>query len=301
VPVPVDLKPLNEARTALYEFQQTVEEFVATTQAGNRVAGSMKEGKLQPLLDAFKKANRGLDTAVRGAAAANQQRLKEVMYRMIERTREALALEAQKEADEMWAGTVSKLYKESIVGRYPFDEASAAGASIASVNLLFNPQSGVFWNKVNELKTLNGLNLEGKPLVAFSREYNGAVKKAETFRQALFRKDGDRLNVPFKVTLKQRTGVTHLKFTIGKTRVGEVDKWFPKEFKDDWALLRLIASGNPQPSGDKQFNCAWEFIVSRFGTDQTFVGDVILEAEDRVNPFQKDFFSKFSVPEKVGP
>jgi hypothetical protein len=133
--------------------------------------------------------------------------------------------------------------------------------------------------------------------------------------------------VPFKVALKQREGVTHLKFTVGKKefnhndrpdgrgelvwegepgaslqiRVGEVDRWFPKEFKDDWALLRLIASGNPQPSGDKAFACSWEFKITRLGTEQTFIGDVLLEADDRVNPFQKDFFSKFNVPDKVGP
>jgi type VI secretion system IcmF/VasK family protein len=328
-PAAVDLKPLAAGRESLYEFQQTVEEFVATTQAGNRVAGSLKESKLQPLLDAFKKANRGLNTAVNSAPAANQQRLKDVLYQMIDRTREALALEAQKEADEAWASTVARLYKEGIQGRYPFDEASASGAAVSTMVNLFNPQSGVFWNKYNELKILNGLNLEGKPLVAFSRDFNGAVKKAETFRQALFRKDGDRLNLPFKVTLKQRQGVTDLKFKVGKNEfnlndrpdnrgdlvwdgepgasfqilVGEVSKWQVKgeELKDEWALFRLFASGNPQPQGDKAFNCSWSFNVTRLGVEQTFIGDVLLEAEDRVNPFQKDFFSKFSIPEKVGP
>jgi type VI secretion system IcmF/VasK family protein len=329
VPVNVDLKPLNEARNALYEFQQTVEEFVATTQTGNRVTGSIKEGKLQPLLDSFKKANRGLDTAVRTAPQAVQARLKEVLYQMIDKTREALALEAQKEADDLWAGTVARLYKEGIQGRYPFDEASAAGAAPSTMANLFNPQSGVFWNKVNDLKTLNGLNLEGKPLVAFSRDFNAAVKRAETFRQALFRKDGDRLNMPFKVTLKQRQGVTDLKFKVGKKEfnlndrpdnrgelvwegevgatfqilVGEVPKWQVKgeDLKDEWAVFRLIASGNPLPSGDKTFNCSWSFNVMRFGVEQTFVGDLVLEAEERINPFQKDFFTKFSVPDKVGP
>jgi type VI protein secretion system component VasK len=200
-------------------------------------------------------------------------------------------------------------------------------ASLSAVTLLFNPQSGVFWNKVNDLRTLNGLNLESKPLVAFSRDFNAAVKKAEMFKQGLFRKDGDRLNIPFKVTLKQREGVTHLKFTVGKKefnhndrpdnrgdlvwegeagatlqiRVGEVDRWFPKEFKDDWGILRLVSSGNPQAVGDKNFNCSWEFKITRLGTEQTFLGDVLLEPEDRVNPFQKDFFSKFNVPDKVGP
>ena len=328
-PSAIDLKPLAAGRESLYEFQQTVEEFVATTQPGNRVAGSMKESKLQPLLDAFKKANRGLNTAVNAAPAANQQRLKDVLYQMIDRAREALALEAQKEADEAWASTVARLYKEGIQGRYPFDEASASGAAVSTIVNLFNPQSGVFWNKYNELKVLNGLNLEGKPLVAFSREFNGAVKKAETFRQALFRKDGDRLNMPFKVTLKQRQGVTDLKFKVGKQEfnlndrpdncgqltwdgeagasfqilVGEVVKWQVKgeEFKDEWALFRLVASGNPQASGDKIFNCSWSFNVTRLGVEQTFIGDAVLEAEDRVNPFQKEFFSKFSIPEKVGP
>ncbi len=327
VPIPPDLKPLAAARDALFEFQTQIAEFVATTQAGNRVAGSMKESKLQPFLDQFKKVNRDLTKAVLTAPAANQQRLKDVMYQPIDNTRAALAKEAQKEANDMWNATVTRIFKEGIEGRYPFDEASAAGASPSAIANLFNPQSGVFWSKVNDLKTLNGLNLEGKPLVAFSREFNGAVKKAEAFRAALFRKDGDRLNMPFKVTLKQREGVTHLKFTVGKKefnhndrpdntgslvweadpgaslqiRVGEVDRWNPKEFKDEWALLRLIASGNPQPTGERTFNCTWEFKITRLGTEQTFYGDVLLETEDRVNPFQKDFFSKFSIPEKVGP
>ncbi len=326
-PAIIDLKPLTDSRAALGELQGLAGDFIATTQPGNRVAGSMKEGKLQAFLDGFKKANRALTVAVNTAPTANRQRMQEILYQVIDKTRAALASEAQREADEMWAGTVAKLYKESIQGRYPFDEASASMASLASVTLLFNPQSGVFWNKVNDLRTLNGLNLESKPLVAFSRDFNAAVKKAETFKQALFRKDGDHLNVPFRVTLKQREGVTHLKFGVGKKefnhndrpdnrgelvwegdagaslqiRVGEVDRWFPKEFKDDWGLLRLIASGNPQPVGDKNFNCTWEFKITRLGTEQTFQGDVLLEADDRVNPFQKDFFSKFNVPDKVGP
>jgi type VI secretion system IcmF/VasK family protein len=327
VPVPPDAKPLAAARDALFEFQTQIADFVATTQAGNRVAGSMKEGKLQSFLDQFKKVNRDLTKAVLTAPSGNQPRLKDVMYQAIDNTRAALAKEAQKEANDMWNATVTKLFKEGIEGRYPFDEASAAGASPSAMANLFNPQSGVFWNKVNDLKNLNGLLLEGKPLVAFSREFNASVKKAESFRSALFRKDGDRLSMPFKVTLKQREGVTHLKFTVGKKefnhndrpdntgslvweaepgaslqiRVGEVDRWNPREFKDEWALLRLIASGNPQASGERTYNCSWEFKITRLGTEQAFYGDVLLETEDRVNPFQKDFFTKFSIPEKVGP
>ncbi len=322
-----DLKSFNEARNALYEFQQAVEEFVASTQPGTRVAGALRENKISPFLEAFKKAVRGLDAGVRQADPRLQEGLRRLLYPMIDNARQALAAEAQKEANDTWEQKVHRLYKETCVGRYPFDDQSAAGAPLAGLTQLFNAQSGVFWASYTDLKRLNELLLEGKPLVAFSREFNAAVKRAEAIRGALFRGPGDRILVPFKVTLKQREGVTHLKFTIGKKefnhndrpdnrgdlvwegdagaalsiRVGEVDRWFPKEFKDDWGLLRLVASGNPQPVGDRSFTCAWDFMISQLGSEKKFNGDILIEAEDRVNPFQKDFFLKFLVPEKVGP
>jgi type VI secretion system protein ImpL len=322
-----DLKSFNEARNAIYEFQQAVEEFVASTQAGTRVAGALREGKIQPFLEAFKKVVRGLDAGVRTADPKNQEGLRRLLYPLIDQTRQALASEAQKEADDTWAQKVFRPYKESVVGKYPFDEAATADAPPATITQLFNAQSGVFWSTYSDLKKLNELLLEGKPLVAFSREFNSAVRKAESIRGALFRGAGDRINVPFKVTLKQREGVTHLKFTVGRkefnhndrpdnrgelvwegesgaalsVRVGGVDNWFPKEFKDEWGLLRLIATGNPQPAGDKAFSCTWDYKIMVLGSERPFNADVLVEADDRVNPFQKDFFAKFVVPEKVGP
>jgi type VI secretion system IcmF/VasK family protein len=216
LPVPVELKPVVEARNSLYEFQQTVEEFVATTSAGTRVTGSAKEGKLQPLLEAFKKAGRGLDAAVRTAPPAAQERLKATLYQLIDNTRAALASEAQAESDAYWARTVHRVYQESIQGRFPYiDDFYAPGAAFLPVVALFRPKGG-FWSTVDDLKVLNGLNLEGKPLVAFSREYNMAVRRGEAFREALFHGGGEKVNVPFKVTLKQREGVTHVRFMLGK-------------------------------------------------------------------------------------
>jgi type VI secretion system protein ImpL len=327
VKTPPDLKSFNEARNAIYEFQQVVEEFVASTQAGTRVAGGLREGKIRPLLEAFTKVVRGLDAGVRLADPKNQEGLRRLLYPLIDHTRQALASEAQKEANDTWEQKVHRLYKDAVAGRYPFDETAAAGASVAGVTQLLNAQSGVFWSTYTDLKRLNELLLEGKPLVAFSREFNAAVRKAEAIRGGLFRGAGDRINVPFKVTLKQRTGVTHVKFTLGKKefnhndrpdnrgelvwegeaeaalsiRVVEVNRWYPKEFKDDWGLLRLIASGNPQPADDKSFACTWEYSITHFGTEQKFNADVLLEADTKINPFQKDFFTKFLVPEKVGP
>jgi len=80
-------------------------------------------------------------------------------------------------------------------------------------------------------------------------------------------------------------------------------KWHAKgeDLKDEWALFKLIASGNPQPSDERTYHCSWTYLVSVLGVEQTFLGDLTLEAEDRVNAFQKDFFTKFHVPDKVGP
>ncbi len=325
----VDLKPLREALTALYEFQQAVEDFVGSSPAGSRVLPAHKEKKLEPFLEAFKKAGRGLDAAVRQAPPQNQERLRQALHQVIDNARQALAAEAQAEADALWDRLVAKAYKESFKGRYPFVEAAAQPASLRTFSQLFNPQNGNFWAAVADLKALNALNVEGKPLVQFSREFNAAVRKAESFRQALYKGGGDKVVVGFAVTLKQREGVTHVKFGVGKQefnhndrpdnrgelvwkeaeapgakisiRVGAVESWVEKEFKDDWAIVRLVASGKPQPQGEQAFNCSWEYQVSRLGTSQVFYADALVEAADRVNPFQKDFFAKFEVPDKVGP
>ncbi len=329
VKAPVDLKPVAEARNALYEFQQALEDFVGSSPAGSRVLPALKEGKLATLLEAFKKAGRGLDTAVRQAPPRHQELFRQVLFQAAENARQALAAESQAEADALWARAVVQVHKESFAGRFPFNEAAEPAAPLAAFSKLFNPQSGTFWAAVTDLKALNALNLEGKPLVQFSREFNAAVKQAELFRQGLFREGGEKVVVPFAVTLKQREGVTHVRFSVGKTefnhndtpdgrsemawregdlpgakisiRVGAVEKWSDREFKDEWALLRLVASGKPQPRGEQGYFCSWEYKVDQLGTSQIFYADALIEATDRVNPFQKDFFSKFAVPDRVGP
>jgi type VI secretion system IcmF/VasK family protein len=328
LPGSVDLKPLNDARGALYEFQLACEEFVTTTQPGTRVTGSVKEGKLQPLLDAFKKAGRGLDAAVRAAPLAAQERLRGVLYQLIDNTRSALAVEAQQEADALWDRTVVRGARDAVRGFYPFEEAGAGGSPLTGLTALFQPR-GTFWTTVENLRALHALNLEGKPLVAFSLDFNRAVQRSESFRDALFRGGSESLNLPFWVTLKQREGVAQVRFTLGSKefkhndtpdnrshfawkgeagaklsiRVGEreAERWFDKEFKDEWGLLRLIAAGKPQAQGERAVLCTYDFKLILAGVEQVLFAEALFETADRLNPFQKEFFAKFAVPEKVGP
>src|SRR5207247_261414 len=80
--------------------------------------------------DAFKKVVRGLDAGVRLAESKNQEGLRRLLYPLIDQTRQALAAEAQKEANDTWALKVHTLYKDVVIGRYPFDDQAAAGAPI---------------------------------------------------------------------------------------------------------------------------------------------------------------------------
>jgi type VI protein secretion system component VasK len=329
VKAPVDLKPVKEGLAALYEFQQAVEDFAGSAAAGSRVLAGLKEKKLEGLLEAFKKAGRALDGAARQAPPQNQERFRQALQQAVENVRQALAAEAQAEADALWDRSVARVYRENFKGRYPFVETGEKAVMLQTFSKVFNPQGGTFWTAYADLKALNALNVEGKPLVQFSREFHAAVKKAESFRQALYKGGGEKVQVAFAVTLKQREGVTHVRFGVGRQefnhndrpdgrgelvwkeaeapgakvsiRVGGVESWVDKEFKDDWAIVRLVGAGKPQPQGEQSYACSWEYKVDRLGTRQIFYADAVVEASDRVNPFQKDFFSKFEVPDKVGP
>jgi type VI secretion system IcmF/VasK family protein len=329
VKAPVDLKPVKEGLAALYEFLQAMEDFAGSAAAGSRVLAGLKEKKLEALQEAFKKAGRALDGAARQAPPQNQERFRQALQQVIENVRQALAAEAQAEADALWDRSVARVHRDSFKGRYPFVETGEKAVMLQTFSKVFSPQGGTFWSAHADLKALNALNVEGKPLVQFSREFTAAVKKAESFRQALYKGGGEKVQVTFAVTLKQREGVTHVRFGVGKQefnhndrpdgrgeltwkeaeapgakisiRVGGVESWVDKEFKDDWAIVRLVGSGKPQPQGEQAYACSWEYKVDRLGTSQIFYADAIVEAQDRVNPFQKDFFTKFEVPDKVGP
>jgi type VI protein secretion system component VasK len=164
--------------------------------------------------------------------------------------------------------------------------------------------------------------------VVFSRDYLGAVKKAETLRDALYPASGDKLAVSFACALKQRAGVTHVRLKVGgkefthnespdgrgtfawkeaepgvkfSVRVGDLNRWSEKEFADDWGLLRLIAAGGPQPQGATKVACSYTFKETVQGVELEFTGEAVFEAEGAQNPFQKDLFSGWAVPDRVGP
>jgi type VI protein secretion system component VasK len=326
---PLDLKPVDEARNALYEFHLAIDEFAGAAQRGSRIAPAIKDGKLAKLLESFKTASRALDAAIRKSEPRMQQPgFRAIVMQAVDATRQALASEAQAEADSTWAREVAKPWKEQLAGRYPFEPGAAEGVPIGAVTRLFNRPTGAFWATVADLNAMHAINFEGKPLIVFSREYLSAVKRAEALRDAFYPAASDKLSVPFAVTLRQRTGVTHVRLKVGSkefthnespdgrgvfawkeaepgvkfsVRVGDLNRWSEKEFADDWGLLRLVGVGGGQAQGPNKIACSYTFKETVQGVELEFTGEAVFEAEGAQNPFQKGLFGGWIVPEKVGP
>jgi type VI secretion system IcmF/VasK family protein len=330
-----DLKKcLDESLPALDDFAEELLVFVRSAPAGSRVIPNHRAGKLGPILDRFNGALRRIDASVKVLGPDARDRVQRILRLPLDHARLALAAEAQAETNQQWAATVHKAFAEQLKGKFPFDEGASASAALAAFSRLFNPKTGAFWAAAKDVAGLQALNVDGKPLVAASRDFQAAVKKAEAFRDLLFPKDAEKLSVKVWATLKQRKGVQDVKLKIGAKEFSYYDtpdhrgefawtegedpaakfsiflpvdgasRWFDKpekELKDDWALLRLLASGNPQPEGEKGLLCSWTFKIFRSGVEDAFQGDLVLEAEDRFPAFRRKFFVEFACPEKVGP
>ncbi|HEX7900595.1 MAG TPA: type VI secretion system membrane subunit TssM [Planctomycetota bacterium] len=330
-----DLKKcLDDSLPALDDFAEELLAFVRSAQRGSRVIPSHRAGKLMPILDRFNGALRRIDAAVKILGPDQRDRFQRVLRLPLDHARQALAGEAQEETNQQWAQTVHKTFVEQLKGKYPFDDAAAASAPLAQFSRLFNPKSGAFWTAAKDVAGLQALNVDGKPLVSTSREFQSAVRKAETFRDLLYPKEGEKVAVKFWATLKQRKGVQDVKLRVGAKEFSYYDtpdhrgefawtegdealakfsiflpvdgtsKWYDKpekELKDDWALARLLASGDPKPEGEKGFLYSWTFKIFRLGVEDAFQGDLVLEAEDRNPVFGKKFFPEFACPDRVGP
>ena len=330
-----DLKKcLDDSLPALDDFAEELLAFVRSAPAGGRVIPSHRAGKLTPILDRFNGALRRIDAAVKILGPDQRDRFQRVLRLPLDHARLALAGEAQAETNQQWAQTVHRAFTEHLKGKYPFDDAAAVSAPLAQFSRLFNPKSGAFWTAAKDVAGLQALNVDGKPLVTASREYLTAVRKAEGFRDLLYPKEGEKLSVKFWATLKQRKGVQDVKLRVGAKEFSYYDtpdhrgefvwtegeepvakfsiflpvdnssKWYDKpdkELKDDWALPRLLASGDPKPEGDKGYLCSWTFKIFRLGVEDAFQGDLVLEAGERNPVFGKKFFPEFACPDKVGP
>ena len=329
-----DLAWLEEALKALDGFAEELFVFVRGAAPGARVLPTWRTNKLQPLLASFNAALKGIDAAVKSADPDHRPSVQKVLRLAPEHARKALSEETAQEINKEWVENVQKPFADRVQGRFPFGDAAGESAPMAAFSRLFNPKNGAFWRVHEVVASLEALNIDARPLLTTSRDYKAAVKKAEAFRDLLFPKDGEKVSARFFATLKQRQGVQDVKLVVGKSEfsyyvspdhrgefvwnegeegqakisilvpVEQEAKWFDKgaALKDDWALLRLLASGKPKLEADeKGILYGWEFQINRFGTPSTFLAEMVLEPGERAPLFRPTFFTEFACPAQVTP
>jgi type VI secretion system IcmF/VasK family protein len=323
-------KWLDDALRSLVELQGALYKTTSTAPAGKRMI-SMTDDKLK---DAFVKAKVDIEAAVKLADPNLVTPAARALNRALDSSLEAVVRESQSEVDALWKQNVSERFLKEFANRYPFAEAASAEIPIKEFSEVFNAASGTFWKTLEVVRRLNAVIINDRRLVAYSREFEDCVLKAEEFRKALYGGGSSTMQVKVDLEFSKRKGVAEIAFEVGGKRLSSNDNpdmrgeliWseasprgakvdirygenqraiHEKHIGLDWGLLRLLADGHPdgkpKARGPKGFSYEWIFKVTLFGVDQQLIAEVAVEAVDKVHPFIPNFFSGFKCPEKVGP
>jgi type VI secretion system protein ImpL len=324
-----DLKWLPDALKVLAELQTVVDGFVDATRPGRRVVTTLREEKLEPLVQALRQARTDLKKVCIGADPSEGPRLEKFIGQALDRTREALAREAQTEMENLWASLVYDMFRAQFRGRYPFLPDATEEVTASAFSRLMNPTSGILWEIFAPVDKLRNTVIDGRPLVVTSGDFDRAMRHAEAIRDAMYAPDARVFSVKFWVTLKQHAGVRDVRFRLsdhtfalydrpdrrgvfnwteegtGNAKVAisvGLDQWVERETKGPWGLLRLVNAGNPRsldPGG--MFECEWTLHANILGRIETFKVGVLFEPAVENDLFKETFFSRFRPPEKIGP
>ncbi|MHC4779683.1 MAG: ImcF-related family protein, partial [Planctomycetota bacterium] len=323
-----DLKWLPDALKVLAELQTVVDAFVDATRPSRRVVTSLREEKLQPLVQAMRDARTNLKKVCLAADPTEGPRLEKFLGQALDRTREALAREAQTEVEQLWGSLVYDTFQAEFRGRYPFRPDGKEEVTASAFSRLMNPKSGLLWELYGPVQALKSTIIDGQPLVVTSGDFDRAIRSGEAIREAMYLPDERTFSVKFWVTLKQHAGVRDVRFRLsdksfalydrpdrrgaftwteegtGKARVAiavGLDQWVEQEATGPWGLLRLVKSGDPEGLGrGGMFECEWDLHANILGRIETFKVGVLFEPAQENDLFKEDFFSRFKPPAQIG-
>lgn len=251
------------------------------------------------------------------------------------RTRDALRKAVIEETNRLWNETARAHYEEHLKGRYPLDrDAKAQDAEPAEFAKFFRPREGLFAMLHAQAVDLNGVVLDGQPLLKLSDDFlmardivgrfqavlwHAGPEKPDgdeeisvrftfqvfppfgTISQILLKIDGD----PFDFTKRILGGVTgkatvtwregtDVSMTIMIGRDAGATECLPKRQKPG-RHWGLFRLMDALNIEQKKAN---EYALSYEYRTNTFV-KFALVCEDANNPFAPDFFSRFRFPERV--
>jgi len=270
-------------------------------------------------------------------ALYNTQEFQDLLIEPVKLSWNAIISDATQYLNLQWKAKVVDNYR-TIANSYPLSE-TGSDVTIQDFSEFFKPKDGILWSffdeelsafinkdrwKVNKWEN-KGINISDKFLKS--------LKYADEISKVLF-KDGD-LNVSFRLKprLPQSRIIGNKKLTVvqvylnvdgyGDTYKMGTQFWtdysWPgnkgapgarmnislndygtsetKSFEGEWALFRLLGDASfSRGESSSQFIFNWKFYKNNY-YDVTV--SYILEAKSSRNPFAKNFFRSFSLPNKI--
>ena len=248
----------------------------------------------------------------------------------------AILSDASLYINQQWRKKVFDEFNKSLASSFPFNE-SGSDAPLEDFKDFFKPTDGIIWTFFNnELSAFinkerwktsewenEGLNV--------SNELINALKKADDISTTLF-KTGD-LNVAFKLKpqLPESKSINGLKPIVEQVnlyidgveepyRMGSPfwkDYYWPgakgtpgarlnisirsygtdtKTFNGEWAFFKLLNDASiARGESSSQYNLNWFFSKNNYDVTVSY----LLNAGSSRNPFSKNFFSSFTLPNKI--
>ena len=321
-----DFKWIEDALTALAEFQGAVDQFATGTDTGRR---SLELVRLQSLQVAYEAAwtkvvgvLRTIDAADRRSAALQAfENLTAEIHRV-------LSAEVTAEQDAAWGQKVHKPFAADLASRFPFDRAAKTDAPLAAFSRMFNPKSGLVTIASTEVEALRKVKFAGRDLLPVNRDYERLIERAKEIRTALYPESAVTIDGAFTLTLMQREGVKDVRVVIGAEPFGLYDrpdrrgqfKWKESDtlgaklsinvVSDQWltldytgqpfGLIHLLRDGQPTPRPEGGQICNWTFAGKAIGKDVTFNASAVLEASGLERLVPAEFFGTLVCPERVG-
>jgi type VI secretion system protein ImpL len=326
---------LKEVLQSLYNLREVLSLFSKDTVPGKRV---LRDFQVNPALGGLRTAIHTAMEAVRKAVNSippdHREPARAILQQPIEESIAALRREAQDEANQLWKREVHEVFQAKALGKFPFAEAAEEEISRADFSKLFSPKGGSLWKVHATLKELESLNIEGQPLIAPSIEFRHEVgANAAALRDALYEKEGEKIAVPFSITLFQRAEVEEIELRLGDrtflyserpdhkgdmtwseeqpggarlsidVRTNSPIKQWERidHLKKEWGILHLFRLGVMASVVPGGFDCRWEFkdVPVAGGARKSFLVDSKVALPHGKNPFVKGFFETFRCPEVV--
>lgn len=219
--------------------------------------------------------------------------LEQILLPPIESLQRAGAESGDREGNLEWCNRVVAPFK-ALKEQFPFDPSSRSDAALDKVVDLLKPKSGVVWSFYSEAlsKDIEQAGTQFRFRGEAAKHYNPQIlsflSKAQIVTSELF--VGDTPRVRMQATLHLVPGVEYVRLEVGAQKVehkggkdlprmidwpgsgdsfassifvkgrdhdGHPQQWERSEPNGEWALFRLMGSGNITPTSNRDLTVAW--------------------------------------------